>query len=375
MTIRGELTDQRFHLFQTYAYLSDSSSLDDETMKEYHFSSAFDEAVISSPTGFTSTAHFSLWKPNDPVTEDEETSSQNQEEEQERFVSALKLFSFKHIVESMDSSLKALCLVPTSMSKLYIQGDNGAHVHLDGRLIDDLRKVGLSTEAGNIRIKDVTADEINLSSQVGDISLDGIIDGNVMVETFCDGDVSFQGSTVYGGSLVVSTDDGDINLWTEVQADECLLSTRNGNITAKEQLATHTTIFVSETGLVTANVFGGSLEASINQGDAYFFVTDLSNDSEISVNKGDVQVTVPTHNCSFKLRVTAPMSNIAPSLQNSGHLSLCHETGLEVFSTEDSKVDESLPTLTIKVSQGTVNLAVAEKATNRAVHYQHDSLA
>ena len=51
-------------------------------MKEYHFSSAFDEAVISSPTGFTSTAHFSLWKPNDPVTEDEEASSQNQEEEQ-----------------------------------------------------------------------------------------------------------------------------------------------------------------------------------------------------------------------------------------------------------------------------------------------------
>ena len=156
--------------------------------------------------------------------------------------------------------------------------------------------------------------------------------------------------------------------------DECFLSTRNGNITAKEQLATHTTIFVSETGLLTANVFGGSIEASINHGDAYIFVADLLDDSEITVSKGDVQVTVPTANCNFKLSVTAPMANIAPKLQNSGHLSLCQETGMELFSTEDSKV-ESLPTLTIKVSQGTVNLAVAEKETNKAVDYQYDSVA
>ena len=340
-------------------------------MKEYHFSSAFDEAVVSSPTGFTSTAHFSLWKSSEHVG----GSKEEEEDKDKTFVSALKLFSFKHIVESVDSSLKALCLVPTAMNKLYIQADNGAHIHLDGTLIDDLRKVGLSTEAGNIRIKDVTADEISLSSQVGDISLDGIIDGNVMVETFCDGDVSFKGSTVYGGSLVVSTDDGDINLWTEVQVDECFLSTRNGNITAKEQLATHTTIFVSETGLVTANVFGGSIDANLNHGDAYIFVSALSDDSEINVSKGDVQVTVPNANCSFKLRVSAPMANIAPKLQNSGHLSLCQETGSELFSTEDSKAAELCPTLTIKVSQGTVNLAVAEKETNKAVDYQYDSIA
>ena len=169
-------------IIQTYAYLSDASSLDDDTMKEYHFSSAFDEAVVSSPTGFTSTAHFSLWKPTDHVGGSQDEEQLTEEDKDKTFVSALKLFSFKHIVESVDSSLKALCLVPTAMNKLYIQADNGAHIHLDGTLIDDLRKVGLSTEAGNIRIKDVTADEISLSSQVGDISFDGIIDGNIMVE-------------------------------------------------------------------------------------------------------------------------------------------------------------------------------------------------
>ena len=137
---------------------------------------------------------------------------------------------------------------------------------MDGTLIDDLRKVALTTEVGNIRLKNVTADEINLSSQIGDVSLDGIIDGNVVIETFGDGDVSLKGKTVYGSGLVISTDDGDINLWSECQTDECVLTTRNGNIIAGELFGTSVSIIVSEAGSVKANGYGGAIETTINQG-------------------------------------------------------------------------------------------------------------
>ena len=66
------------------------------------------------------------------------------------------------------------------MNKIFMRGDYGAHIHVDGTLIDDLRKVALATEVGNIRVKNLTADAISLSSQIGDISLDGIIDGHVI---------------------------------------------------------------------------------------------------------------------------------------------------------------------------------------------------
>ena len=43
-------------------------------MDEYHYLSLLDEAIVTSPTGFTSKAHFSLWKPK------EEGFKQNEEE-------------------------------------------------------------------------------------------------------------------------------------------------------------------------------------------------------------------------------------------------------------------------------------------------------
>ena len=54
--------------------------------------------------------------------------------------------------------------------------------------------VGLNTELGSITVKDVTADEILLTSRSGDIDMDGIIDGDTInAETDGDGDVVITG--------------------------------------------------------------------------------------------------------------------------------------------------------------------------------------
>ena len=62
---------------------------------------------------------------------------------------------------------------------LYFSGQIGGHIKLDGTLIDDLWKVGLATEDGNIRIRNITADEIKLESLLGDIIIEGSIDGKI----------------------------------------------------------------------------------------------------------------------------------------------------------------------------------------------------
>ena len=93
-------------------------------MDEYHYLSLLDEAIVTSPTGFTSKAHFSLWKPKEEgfkQNEEEKSGIVPNESDSDVFVSALKIFSFKHIVESADSALRALCLLPTSMNKIFIQ--------------------------------------------------------------------------------------------------------------------------------------------------------------------------------------------------------------------------------------------------------------
>ena len=210
----------------------------------------------------------------------------------------------------------------------------------------------------------------------GDISLDGIIDGHVIVETYGDGDVSLKGKTVYGSGLVVSTDDGDINLWSECTVDECLLSTRNGNINASELFCLSTNIIVTESGSVTANVYKGSIEATINHGNLYLFAKNIFDDSSISVVKGDVHLSAPERS-GFKLKVSAPCINVTPKLQNSGNLYLCQETGFETFSTEDSDSNRNeLPVLTINVAQGSVNLAVAEDETTKShSDYKYDEIA
>ena len=177
---------------------------------------------------------------------------------------------------------------------------------------------------------------------------------------------------------MVSTDDGDINIWSECSVDECLLSTRNGNINASELFCLSTNIIVTENGSVTANVYKGSIEATINYGNMYLFAKDIFDDSSISVVKGDVHLSAPER-CGFKLKVSAPCINVTPKLQNSGNLYLCKDTGFETFSTEDSsspRIKSDLPILTINVAQGSVNLAVADDKEHAKIlsDYRYDTI-
>jgi hypothetical protein len=79
-------------------------------------------------------------------------------------------------------------LVPVSMGKIYLQADRDGHIELDGTLLEDLSSVGLYTEIGNLKVRDLAAVEIKLASRMGDVLCEGCLDGHTIAETFGDGD-------------------------------------------------------------------------------------------------------------------------------------------------------------------------------------------
>ena len=87
-----------------------------------------------------------------------------------------------------NNDLKAVFLVPVSMGKIYLQSDRDGQIEVDGTLLDDLLSVGLYTEIGNLKVRDLEAIEIKLASRMGDILCEGVLDGHIVAETFGDGD-------------------------------------------------------------------------------------------------------------------------------------------------------------------------------------------
>ena len=77
-----------------------------------------------------------------------------------------KIFFFEHFYKTF-STIRFF-------QYYFHSGQIGGHIQLDGTLIDDLFEVGLATEDGNIRIRELTADLISLSSSLGDIIVEGI---------------------------------------------------------------------------------------------------------------------------------------------------------------------------------------------------------
>merc|ERR1719414_1709702 len=115
------------------------------------------------------------------------------------------------------------------MNKIFLEGERGADLEVDASLIDDLENVGLCAEMGSIKVKDLTAYAIRLASRMGDIHSEGTLDGNVIAEVSM-GDGDFLASSIHGPSSTVSTDSGDITVWSECRSERSHFFTRNGNI-------------------------------------------------------------------------------------------------------------------------------------------------
>eukprot|EP00096_Caligus_rogercresseyi_P008185 TRINITY_DN2662_c0_g1_i1.p1 TRINITY_DN2662_c0_g1~~TRINITY_DN2662_c0_g1_i1.p1 ORF type:complete len:525 (-),score=186.21 TRINITY_DN2662_c0_g1_i1:116-1690(-) len=276
--------------------------------------------------------------------------------ENESLSSSFKLYAAKHIRDANNSGIKTVFLIPTVMNKIYLQGEGASSLELDASLIHKVDSVGMTTEFGNISVRDLVSDDIRLASHMGDVISEGNLDGHIVVETKHDGD--FLASHVDGPSLLVNTEEGDINVLGTVNSDVSQFYTRNGHIFVRH-LSNQSYMLVRDSGSINGSVEQGFLTAVVKTGSIQLRIDSLSADSSLQVENGEITLRVRKDR-NFRISSIAQHTNLSPQIANQGDLSVNEETLHETFLIEPTCKGSSVlpsPILKVEVLQGTLNLS------------------
>lgn len=320
---------------QTHIYVTDASSAEEA-------GSMFGGG---GPDMEAPSASFSLWVPRtgesgtpseekhpavEPSNQQPENASQNTPKELlDDLISGFKVWVPNHMLAEDSNNLKAAFLVPTMMNKIFMEGTKSSNLELDGSLIDDLETVGLVTNLGSIKVKDLTAYQIRMASNVSDIYCQGVLDGNLMAELGHSG--NFFATSLEGPSATVTTESGDIVVWSSCTSERSHFFTRNGNISV-HSLSNQSYMSIKEAGDLEASLIDGSVSAVVRSGDITMDIEQLSDHSTLHVTEGNIKVMVPSRP-TFRINATAPVTSVAPVLLNTGDMVVSAGDGYETFTT------------------------------------------
>ena len=177
------------------------------------------QATVTPPSG-----QVDIWRPRE-VSEVEIFEHDSIPEE---VVSTFKVYCPSHLLRQEKNGISMVFHTPTLMNKIFLEAERLAGIDLNGLLLDQMMTVGLVSEAGNVKVRDIWAEEIKLASSSGDILCYGTVEGSIRAETLADGD--FIARSIVGPRLEVLTDRGDICVWDDCHAETVQLFTSNGNI-------------------------------------------------------------------------------------------------------------------------------------------------
>ena len=162
-------------------------------------------------------------------------------------------------------SLGICCnLTKNTYTRINFQGEKHANLELDASLVEDLETVGLVTDCGTVKVKDLTSYQIRLASAANDITCQGILDGNIMAELGNDG--NFFAHSLEGPSATVTTESGDIVVWNQCYSERSHFFTRSGNVSVRN-LNNQSYISIKEAGDLEASLSYGSVSAVVRTGD------------------------------------------------------------------------------------------------------------
>ena len=205
----------------THVYVSDAST-GEEAISMFSMDSEGGSSV-TPPSG-----QVDIWRPRE-VSQVEISSGMLDDSATEEVVSTLSMYCPPHLLQQEKNGISMIFRTPILMNKIFLQVERLGSIDLNGLLMDQLVTVALVTEAGNIKIRDIWAEEVKLASNTGDVMCYGTVEGNVRAETLGDGD--FTARSVVGPRLDVVTDRGDICVWDDCHAETTQLFTNTGNIT------------------------------------------------------------------------------------------------------------------------------------------------
>jgi len=291
--------------------------------------------------------NFSLWSPVTslaPPTEGPPPDSLN---------SRFSVYCPNHIMDAPDPGLKAVFLTPTMMNKIHLEAERQASIDLNCKLMDQLAYVGLHSEYGQIKVRDVWSHEMRLSTKFGDILCEGCLEGDIQAQTQEDGD--FIGKVVLGPSLRVLTDAGDICLWDDLASDLAELFTVSGHVHCRRVYG-NVKIVIREHGTAHVNVVEGSVDCVVRDGDIVAHLDTISQDSYLEVGSGNIHIHIPK-NFPHRISLLASKNTISPHILNCGEFSLTPDGKESFVSGVDSFPGElEQPSLIVRCHSGEITL-------------------
>ena len=339
---------------QTHLYISNlldapGKEDDDEHSEEYHSDDEEPKRRKQHRVG-----NVSIWQPRDIYHSGDLTPRDDINHswcEEDNFKHGFSLFCSQRVLDGAtkdNEGLKTVFLLPTVMNKIDLQSDGTGNVELDANIIEYLDLVKLSSECGNIIAKDISAANVKLNTEGGDIYCHGLVEGEIVAETKGDGD--FIAKHVGGHLIEITTQAGDITMWGDLKTDTAKLHSRLG------QIAVHGTLYgsgeilqqgrgdvminkVNDIGMVTACVRHGDIQITFSE--------NMDASSLLENENGNIIISVPVkHN--YRINAIAPRVNIASRLLNKGEIFLSEPKGkweyrnqpMEIFTTSPSSRSE-----------------------------------
>jgi len=334
------------HVSRTHVYISDAGT-SQEAVSMFSLDSNGTGHTVTPPSG-----QVDIWKPKD-ISQVEISSGIFDDSVPEEVVSTFKVYCPSHLLNKEKNGISMVFHTPTLMNKIFMEAERMGSIDLNGLLLDQLVIVGLVTECGDIKVKDVWAEDIKLASNSGDVLCYGTMEGAIKVETLADGD--FVARYVVGPRLEVTTDRGDISIWDDCHSEVTQLFTNSGNIYCS-RLFSDAKICIKNKGVANLNIKSGSVACVVKSGDIITHIDSLSQDSFLEVETGNIIINVPSK-CPFRISLVSSRTQIAPHILNSGEFYV--KDGMEYFvSGVQSDTGDSvlIPCLTVRCHQGMVSL-------------------
>jgi hypothetical protein len=271
---------------------------------------------------------------------------------------SFKIYCPDHLLKE-GGYLRANLLVPTLMERIYMETEGRGPLELDGSLMDQLQAVGLASEEGRIRPKDVWASSIQLASRRGQIDCRGTIEGDIWAESRGHG--GFVARELAGPKLKVTTELGDIQLLGDCFSEEVELYTTSGHIHVKS-LFGRARCLVRGQGRLSVTVAEGSLSAVVRAGDVAIRVERLLEDSVVEVGEGQVTVELVRDKegdaLPCRVSLNSPRNIISPKLLGAGVVSV-GPGGEELFTLGEEAAGLAL-TVLVRGPAGSIALREAE---------------
>ena len=330
------LASQRAH---THVYISDATTSEGAI-------SMFSLGTNAPPVS----GRVDIWRPREVSQVDISPVHWNDLSSQE-VMSTFKVYCPTHLLEERANGLSMTFHTPTLMNKIFLETEREASIDLNGNLMDQLVAVGLVSERGDVKIRDIWAEDIMLASAGGDILCYGTVEASLKAEVGGDGD--FIARSVIGPKLEVLTNTGNISVWDDCHSESVLLISTAGNIYCNRMFS-HSKVCIKDVGVATLNIINGSVDCVVNTGDIITHIDNISEDSFLEVQTGDIVINIK-RNCSFRICLVSPATQISPHILNSGEFYI--KDGLEYFVSGNTKETEEAPcSLTVRCHNGLVTL-------------------